>query len=68
MSETQRRTGLFNRLWSRPEPTADDAADYGTCFGLELSLGAVMPTTADARQPWQPRWAQRIAAKATRRS
>jgi len=68
MSDPQRRTGLFQRLWARPQPTADDAADYGTCFGLELSLSVVAPTTPDAPQPWQLRWVRDMAARRRRSS
>jgi hypothetical protein len=67
MSEPQRRPGILQRLWSRPEPTADDAADYGTCFGLELSL-SVVPTTADAPQPWQLRWMRHLATRTRRQT
>ena len=40
-----RRTASWLSRWmrARTAPARDDAADYGTAFGLELSVGPVDP-------------------------
>jgi hypothetical protein len=61
MSKPARSPGLIQRWLARPAPTADDAADYGTCYGLDLSLAA---QPAPAPPPEAPRaragWARRL--------
>jgi hypothetical protein len=61
MSKPARSPGLIQRWFARPEPTADDAADYGTCYGLDLSL-APPPAPAPAVDATRTRagWARRF--------
>ena len=61
----RRNPGLFQRLLTRPAPQEYDAADMGTCFGLEMSLDqpdvAVLPPQAT---PGRARgWVQRLAGR-----
>ncbi len=60
MHKTSDSPGLFRRLVRRPVPLEPDAADMGTCFGLELSFDAPAtvpaPPAAASRLPaWLPR-------------
>jgi hypothetical protein len=53
---------ILTRWLRRPAPNADDAADYGTAFGLELSLQPMPtppaePSPAVASGRRRPRWA-----------
>lgn len=61
MSKPARTNGLFHRWLARPEPAADDAADFGTCYGLDLSL---TPPPAPAPATEAPRarggWTRRL--------
>ena len=49
---------MFQRVLPRPAPAEIDAADLGTCFGLECSLAPPEPEpptaseTATARHRW----------------
>lgn len=45
MGNTAKRGGFFSRKTERPEREHDDAADLGTCIGLDASLDTL---------PWQP--------------
>jgi hypothetical protein len=69
-----RRHASWLARWTHPRPAAlrDDPADYGTCFGLEMSVGAQQghADAADAPLPmpashgapgWWARWRQRAA-------
>jgi hypothetical protein len=52
---------------ARPHTVVEhDAADLGTCFGLEMSLdqppAAAETTAATRRAPWWAPWAQRDSA------
>ena len=51
--------------WRQGEArVADDPADVGTAFGLELSLAAESsPSKADASPARRPGWMQRFTAK-----
>ncbi len=61
MSKPARTNGLLQRWLARPEPAVDDAADFGTCYGLDLSLA---PPPAPAPAAKAPRssggWARRL--------
>ena len=66
MSKASSTPGLFQRLLARPAPAMEqDAADYGTCIGLEFSLdqaeaAPLLPTPAPSRAPG---WMRRLAAR-----
>lgn len=61
MDKPTRSSGLFQRWRARPEPAVADAADFGTCFGLDLSLTPT-PLPAPPAAALRPRtgWAQRL--------
>ena len=64
MDKSNKTGGLFQRMRSRPAPTAADAADLGTCIGLEYSLceaaEAPGPAPEAARRPgWIERFTNR---------
>jgi len=64
MSPASRAPGLFQRLLARPAPTFDDAADLGTCFGLEVSLDQQDEAPQPAAEP--PRsasWVRRLTSR-----
>lgn len=64
MSKPNRTNGLIPRWFARAEPSADDAADYGTCMGLDLSLAPPpAPPAADAARPRQG-WTRRLRLRA----
>jgi hypothetical protein len=59
-------TGFFQRMLARPVPVVDaDAADFGTCYGLELSLAPLeeaplpLPSAAPGAGGWMRRFALR---------
>lgn len=73
-----RRHASWLARWThpRPAPLRDDPADYGTCFGLEMSVGAqqgrdvvddapgALPVPVPAphgTHGWWARWRQRAA-------
>lgn len=60
-----RPPGLFARLRSRPAPAAFDAADMGTCFGLEVSLDQPdeVPVMAAPTPVRRPGWIQRLGRR-----
>lgn len=62
MSKPARSPGLIQRWFARPLPTADDAADFGTCYGLDLSL---TPPPAPAPAAERPRagWMRRLGRR-----
>ena len=64
MRKASRSPGLFQRLMARPAPLDHDAADMGTCFGLEMSLDQpdAVPGPALARSR-APGWVQRLAGR-----
>jgi hypothetical protein len=66
MSENRRICiSPFQRPRARTVTVVPDAADLGTCFGLEASLerGAGAPD-GSAPHVWQPpRWVQRLTAR-----
>ena len=52
--------------WRADPPVADlDAADYGTAFGLDLSMTAIDHEPLPAAPPAgrQPGWVRRLAAR-----
>ena len=52
--------------WRASPPAADlDAADYGTAFGLDMSLGPLEHQAPPAAMPAgrQPGWVRRLAAR-----
>jgi hypothetical protein len=64
MNRSDSSPSLFTRWLGRRVPSADDAADYGTAFGLELSMeeglpqapeGPASPQAAPSRG-WLPLW------------
>lgn len=61
MDKPARTSGLLHRWLGRPTPAATtDAADLGTCFGLDLSLTptplpAPPPRALQARTGWTGR-------------
>lgn len=64
-SKDPRPPGLFARLRAKPAPAAFDAADMGTCFGLEISLDQpdevpVLPAPAPVRRAG---WVQRLGSR-----
>lgn len=66
MGKASASTGFFQRLLARPVPTIEtDAADYGTCFGLELSLTPApeegTPSLAAGAEP--SGWIHRLARR-----
>ncbi|MFY9512751.1 MAG: hypothetical protein WAQ05_17425 [Rubrivivax sp.] len=64
MNKASRTPGLFQRLVSRPAPAEFDAADMGTCFGLEISLEQPdLPPLAPAAPRRAPGWMQRLASR-----
>ena len=69
MSKATGSTGFFQRMLARPVPVIDaDAADFGTCYGLEMSLAPLeepptpMPASAPGAGGWMRRLAQRTRA------
>lgn len=65
MNDPIRTAGLWQRLRSRPAAAAPDAADLGTCFGLEISLGPAADAlpAAPARRLRAPGWVQRLTSR-----
>ena len=64
MKKATRSTPRWFSTWrARPVATPDiDAADYGTAFGLDLSIpssDAPARTVAPAPQGWRARWSSR---------
>ncbi len=58
--------GFFQRLLARPAPAVeDDAADFGTCFGLELSLAPVQDPPAPVPERGEPGagWIRRLSRR-----
>lgn len=50
--------------WHRAEVRAqDDPADLGTCFGLEVSLGAAAVPAKTEAAPRRLSWMQRFTAR-----
>jgi len=64
MSKPKRTSGLIQRWFGRPEPASEDAADFGTCMGLDLSL-APPPVPAPAAGSGRPRqgWTRRLRTR-----
>jgi hypothetical protein len=54
---------MFQRMLSRPAPAEPDAADLGTCFGLELSLDPGYADPADTPRSPLPEWVQRLGTR-----
>lgn len=59
--DKDRRPASFVSRWTRRRPPAerDDPADYGTAFGLDLTLSASHPAVqegASERLPHAPAW------------
>ena len=61
-------TARWYTPWRNRTVKRDDPADYGTAFGLDMSLeplseleGAAQTAPA-ARRSWVPRWATRMRA------
>jgi hypothetical protein len=58
---------LSRWMHARPASMRDDPADYGTAFGLELSIGNDEPDLPATTPPprtaagWWARWRQRAA-------
>ncbi len=66
MGKASASTGFFQRLLTRPVPAIEtDAADYGTCFGLELSLAPAAEESAPspAAGPAPSGWIHRLARR-----
>jgi len=53
---------MFQRILARPTAVEADAADLGTCFGLECSLAHAEPEPAAEVAPpsRRPRWFRRL--------
>ena len=51
----------FSGLRAAERPAQDDPADYGTAFGLDLSLNALHEPVLPAKR--SPGWMQRLAAR-----
>jgi hypothetical protein len=64
MHKTSHSPGLFRRLVRRPVPLEPDAADMGTCFGLELSFDAPAASTPPAAASRLPAWMPRLGLRA----
>jgi len=65
MGKSNTTSGLFQRLLARPAPALLDAADYGTAFGLEISLDQPDEDPVPAAPtPWRaPTWVQRLTSR-----
>jgi hypothetical protein len=63
MSHAIKSPGLFRRWLARPAEAPQDAADLGTCIGLELSLD--QPPEPPGAPPSPPGygWIQRLRAR-----
>jgi hypothetical protein len=63
MSHAIKSPGLFRRWLARPAADHQDAADLGTCIGLELSLE--QPPEPPGTPPSLPGlgWIQRLKAR-----
>ena len=55
--------GLFGFARRRRRADDPDAADMGTCFGLDMSLDDTPPATPAAEAPAAPSWWQRLAGR-----
>jgi len=63
MSHASKSPGLFKRWLARPVQDDPDAADLGTCIGLEVSLDQPPePLQPPPGQPG-PSWMQRLKAR-----
>jgi hypothetical protein len=68
MAKTNKTTGLIQRMRARPAAAAD-AADLGTCMGLDTSLAAAAAaddaglSAVPGRRPgWRPGWLERLTS------
>jgi hypothetical protein len=68
MSKAVKSQRWFSTWRKAARPDANDAADYGTAFGLEMSLPDMVPAvTALNGDPSRPRkagWMRRLAPRA----
>lgn len=62
MVQPRRSTGMLHRMLSRTAPAEPDPADYGTCFGLEISLDET-PPLPQARTDAPLSWVQRLTSR-----
>jgi hypothetical protein len=66
MAKSSRSGSLFQRWLPSPAAAGADAADLGTCFGLEISLAAAEneARAADAPAPRRAaRWIRRLTPR-----
>lgn len=63
MDKPSKTPGLFQRLRARRAASVEDAADMGTAFGMEMSLGGNTPMPSVAAASRAPRWLRRFAAR-----
>lgn len=65
MSHGSKSPGLFRRWLARPLPDELDAADLGTCIGLEMSLDQPEDPLPEASvREKSPGWVRRLTARA----
>ena len=65
MSKAATPNRWFSGWRTRPQPADMDPADFGTAFGLDLSMNAVEHEAPPAAPPAgrQPGWVRRLAAR-----
>jgi hypothetical protein len=65
MANADSATRLFRRVRARPAPSQPDFADFGTAFGLELSMQPAAEAAADANlaSVRGDGWWRRLAAR-----
>ena len=63
MSQASKSPGLFKRWLARPVQDDQDAADLGTCIGLEVSLDQPPEPPQSPPGPQGQGWMQRLRGR-----